>query len=66
MACGISGVYLGINAIPDNWISKLENHEYIKALAKKLHDVKINGADISYEEWRGSINLSIDDNLDEL
>ena len=66
MACGISGAYLGIKAIPDNWILKLENHEYIKALAEKLYDVKINGIDMSYEQWRSSINIDIDKNLEEL
>jgi poly(ADP-ribose) glycohydrolase ARH3 len=36
MACGISGAYLGIGAIPDGWRNKLENLRAIEALARKL------------------------------
>jgi poly(ADP-ribose) glycohydrolase ARH3 len=36
MACAISGAYLGIEAIPDSWIKKLENSSKIKELATKL------------------------------
>ncbi|MGV9171883.1 MAG: ADP-ribosylglycohydrolase family protein [Promethearchaeia archaeon] len=40
MACGLSGAYLGLNAIPDQWIQKLENREYIKELAEKLYELQ--------------------------
>jgi poly(ADP-ribose) glycohydrolase ARH3 len=36
MACGISGAYLGIEAIPSEWRARLENREYIEDLARRL------------------------------
>jgi poly(ADP-ribose) glycohydrolase ARH3 len=36
MAGAISGAYLGIEAIPQEWRAKLENRAYIEALAEKL------------------------------
>jgi len=36
MAGAISGAYLGIEAIPSEWRAKLENRDYIEALAEKL------------------------------
>jgi poly(ADP-ribose) glycohydrolase ARH3 len=36
MAGAISGAYLGIDAIPSEWRAKLENREYIEALAESL------------------------------
>lgn len=36
MAGAISGAYLGIEAIPEEWRAKLENRAYIEALAEKL------------------------------
>jgi poly(ADP-ribose) glycohydrolase ARH3 len=36
MAGAISGAYLGIEAIPSEWRAKLENREYIEALAENL------------------------------
>ena len=36
MACAISGAYLGVDGIPQSWIDKLENREYIEELASKL------------------------------
>jgi poly(ADP-ribose) glycohydrolase ARH3 len=36
MAGAISGAYLGIEAVPSEWRAKLENREYIEALAEKL------------------------------
>ena len=36
MACSISGAYLGLEAIPRFWRMKLENHEPIVELARKL------------------------------
>jgi poly(ADP-ribose) glycohydrolase ARH3 len=36
MAGAISGAYLGIEAIPSEWRAKLENREYIEALAEGL------------------------------
>lgn len=40
MTGAISGAYLGIESIPDNWKSKLENRLYIQELAKKLWSLK--------------------------
>jgi poly(ADP-ribose) glycohydrolase ARH3 len=37
MACGVSGAYLGVEAIPRAYREKLENCEYIESLARKLH-----------------------------
>jgi poly(ADP-ribose) glycohydrolase ARH3 len=39
MAGAISGAYLGIEAIPLEWRAKLENREYIEALAEKLWQI---------------------------
>ena len=36
MAGAISGAYLGIDALPSEWQSQLENREYISSLADKL------------------------------
>jgi poly(ADP-ribose) glycohydrolase ARH3 len=36
MAGAISGAHLGIEAIPAEWKAKLENRDYIEALAEKL------------------------------
>jgi poly(ADP-ribose) glycohydrolase ARH3 len=36
MAGAISGAYVGIEAVPLEWRAKLENREYIEALAEKL------------------------------
>jgi poly(ADP-ribose) glycohydrolase ARH3 len=36
MACGVSGAYLGVEAIPWAYREKLENCEYIESLALKL------------------------------
>ena len=36
MAGAISGAYLGIKAIPDEWRAKLENRNYIEGIAEKL------------------------------
>jgi len=36
MAGAISGAHLGIEAIPEEWKAKLENRDYIEALAEKL------------------------------
>jgi poly(ADP-ribose) glycohydrolase ARH3 len=36
MACAISGAYLGIDAIPVAWQTKLENRAFIETLAKGL------------------------------
>lgn len=37
MASGLSGAYLGSTAIPKDWISKIENQEYLMSLAKQLN-----------------------------
>jgi poly(ADP-ribose) glycohydrolase ARH3 len=39
MACGISGAWLGIGAVPALWRHKLENLEYIEQLAGKLWEL---------------------------
>jgi poly(ADP-ribose) glycohydrolase ARH3 len=40
MACGISGAYLGIDAIPAQWRKKLEKRELIESLARRLAGMK--------------------------
>jgi len=40
MVGGLLGAYLGIEEIPDNWIQKLENKDYIENLAIKLYELK--------------------------
>jgi ADP-ribosylglycohydrolase len=40
MMSGLLGSFLGINNIPDNWINKLENKEYIRQLAVSLYEIK--------------------------
>jgi poly(ADP-ribose) glycohydrolase ARH3 len=40
MACAISGSYLGIDALPQSWLQKLENRTYIQELARKLTEIK--------------------------
>jgi len=40
MTGAISGAYLGIESIPDDWKSKLENRLYIQELAEKLWSFK--------------------------
>jgi poly(ADP-ribose) glycohydrolase ARH3 len=42
MACAISGAFLGIKAIPNSWIQKLENRSYIEQLALQLTDMMIS------------------------
>ncbi|NWF78276.1 MAG: ADP-ribosylglycohydrolase family protein [Chloroflexi bacterium] len=41
MAGAISGAYLGIDAIPPEWLAKLENKDYIESLAQKLWQLAI-------------------------
>jgi len=41
MACAISGAYLGIQAIPESWIEKLENRRYFEGLASRLLELKL-------------------------
>jgi poly(ADP-ribose) glycohydrolase ARH3 len=36
MAGAVSGAYLGIHSIPESWLGKLENRDYIEKLALKL------------------------------
>ena len=36
MAGAVSGAYLGIQSIPESWMGKLENRDYIEMLALKL------------------------------
>jgi poly(ADP-ribose) glycohydrolase ARH3 len=40
MACGISGAYLGIEAINQSWRHKLENRSYIEDLALRLSELR--------------------------
>jgi poly(ADP-ribose) glycohydrolase ARH3 len=40
MACAISGAYLGIDALPQTWLQKLENRVYIQELVRKLTEFK--------------------------
>lgn len=40
MACAVSGAYLGVEAIPQAWREKLENHEHIEELAVRLVEMK--------------------------
>ena len=42
MAGAISGAYLGVEAIPEKWLAKLENRLYIEPLAKELRQIKTN------------------------
>lgn len=39
MTCAISGAYVGIDAIPQDWIQKLENYSYIEDLALRLSEI---------------------------
>jgi len=41
MTGAISGAYLGIEAIPEGWIGKLENRGYLEELAEKLYAMYI-------------------------
>lgn len=45
MAGAISGAYLGIEAIPSEWRAKLENREYIGALAENLWRLAIGSGE---------------------
>jgi len=38
MTGAISGAYLGLPALPKNWLSKLENRDHISQLADALYD----------------------------
>jgi poly(ADP-ribose) glycohydrolase ARH3 len=40
MACAIAGAYLGIEAIPQDWLEKLENLAYIEKLATSLSNLR--------------------------
>ena len=40
MACAVSGVYLGIESIPESWRQKLENQSYIEDLALGLSEIR--------------------------
>jgi ADP-ribosylglycohydrolase len=42
IAGSISGAYLGIDAIPDNWIKQIEKSEYLYDLVKQLLGKKEN------------------------
>lgn len=36
MACAVSGAYLGVDAIPAEWLAKLENRDLLDALARRF------------------------------
>jgi poly(ADP-ribose) glycohydrolase ARH3 len=40
MAGAISGAYLGVDALPQTWLVKLENRNVIQELALKLHELR--------------------------
>jgi len=40
IAGGISGAYLGLKAIPQEWIQKIDNSDYIEYLAERLFEKK--------------------------
>jgi poly(ADP-ribose) glycohydrolase ARH3 len=42
MAGAISGAYLGIDAIPQEWIARLENRDYLQSLADKLWQIALS------------------------
>ena len=42
MAGAISGAHLGIEAIPEKWLAKLENRSYLEKLAEELYQIKTN------------------------
>jgi poly(ADP-ribose) glycohydrolase ARH3 len=37
MACAVAGAYLGVEAIPTDWLAKIENRQYIEELALALY-----------------------------
>jgi len=36
----ISGAYLGIDAIPNSWVQRIEKSDYLDELAKRLSEKK--------------------------
>ena len=40
MACAVSGAYLGIEAIPQNWREKVENRTHVEGLAVRLAEMR--------------------------
>jgi poly(ADP-ribose) glycohydrolase ARH3 len=49
MACGISGAFLGIKAIPREWTAKLENRKYLQQLAGLMSNITGGRTDIPLE-----------------
>jgi poly(ADP-ribose) glycohydrolase ARH3 len=45
MAGAISGAYLGIEAVSSEWRAKLENREYIEAMAEKLWQIATSSSE---------------------
>ena len=43
LAGGIQGARLGIDAIPADWVARLENRDYLTKLADRLADKKAAG-----------------------
>jgi len=54
MACGLSGAYLSVDAIPKDWAMKLENRNYISNLAYWLFEMKV-GLNIDNKQRRAAI-----------
>jgi poly(ADP-ribose) glycohydrolase ARH3 len=54
MACAVSGAYLGIHAIPQDWRIKLENGKLIEELAIQLARMKNGMAPDTIERQEGS------------
>ena len=44
MACAISGAYLGVGAIPEDWLEKLENRSMLEDLARGLAEQYVQQA----------------------
>jgi poly(ADP-ribose) glycohydrolase ARH3 len=44
MACALSGAYLGVGAVPQQWKQRLENRARIRNLARELHELRARGA----------------------
>jgi ADP-ribosylglycohydrolase len=40
MACAISGAYLGVEAIPREWVAQLENRSLIDSLSSELLELR--------------------------
>ena len=41
MAGALCGAYLGVKAIPKDWVSRIENLELLEDLAKRLNSLSV-------------------------